>query len=412
MESKLITNFYVKKARKDRAGKAPIYFRITVNGKRAEISTNKKIEPDNWDSSSGKAAGRSESTRMINAQLTNLKNKTEKYFLKLDGTEGMISVHQIIDELRGKSKNQMTLIKAYNHHNNRILDLVGTDYSPVTSSRYKSSLNSLKSFLEEVLRKSDIRLCDLNHEFIEKYHTYLRSNKGLKHNSAAKNIKNLIRVINLSIQNSWIPTNPFKNFSCSYKENYRECLTQEEIDKLYEKDILVKRLEKVRDVYIFQIYTGLAYSDLVKLSHDDIQKGIDGENWITIFRKKTGGRSSIPLLPRAIEILEKYKIDPECISKGVLLPINTNQRMNGYLKELAIICKINKNLTTHLARHTFATTITLTNGVPIETVSKMLGHSNLKTTQIYSKVIDRKVSDDMRQLMNRKSERDNTKNVI
>jgi site-specific recombinase XerD len=219
------------------------------------------------------------------------------------------------------------------------------------------------------------------------------------HNSAVKNIKNLFRIINISISNGWITTNPFKGFRCNFVYPNRPYLTEEEIDALYVKDFTINRLARVRDVFIFQIYTGLSYCDMAELTEDNIEIGIDGKRWIVIHRKKTGTRSSIPILPRAQEVLDKYKNDQYCISERKLLPVYTNQRMNGYIKEIADICGIRKILTTHLARHTFATTVTLSNGVPIETVSKMLGHSDLKTTQIYAKVVDRKISDDMQHLI-------------
>jgi len=411
MENKLVTHFYLKQARKDRTGMAPIYLRITVNGNRAEVSTNKKIEPECWDSSSERVKGRSEFTRLMNAHLINLKNKVERYFLRLDGSDERVSVQQLVMELKGKGANQMTLIDAYKHHNKRVEDLVGIDYSPLTLKRYESSLSSVEKFLTKVYHKTDIRLCDLKHDFIEDYYTYLRATKNLKHNSAVKNIKNLFRITNLAVLNKWLQMNPFKSFKCSYKENYRKCLTQEEIDTLYNKDLSIQRLAQVRDVYIFQIYTGLAYSDLAKLTYDDVQTGIDGQKWIIILREKTGVRSSIPLLPRALEVIRKYEEDPFTLEKGLLLPICSNQRMNGYLKEIAFICNIEKNLTTHLARHTFATTVTLTNGVPIESVSKMLGHTNIRTTQIYSKVIDRKVSNDMKHLRTETRSKKNSKNM-
>jgi site-specific recombinase XerD len=229
------------------------------------------------------------------------------------------------------------------------------------------------------------------------------------HNSATKNIKNLIRVINVSISNKWIANNPFKEFSCNYLNPNRMCLTDEEIESLYNKTFTINRLARVRDLFIFQIYTGLAYIDMAGLTEDNIEIGIDGNRWIVINRKKTGTRSSIPILPRAQEVLDKYKNDPICIAENKLLPICTNQRMNGYLKEIADICGINKPLTTHIARHTFATTITLSKGVPIETVSKMLGHTDLKTTQIYSKVVDRKIADDMKPLFTKPKEENQTK---
>jgi len=404
MKNKLVSHFYVKELRKDRNGDAPIYLRITVNGERAEISTNRKVNPELWDKLSEKVAGRSESARMINASLNNLVAKVERYFSSLDAKDDMISVNQIMYELKGKSLNQMTLVKAYDFHIARIEELIGIDYAPNTVKRYKSSLNGLKAFMLHKYNKSDFRLNNLDNVFIESYYTYLKTNKGLQQNSAAKDIKNLYRVLNKAISYGWIQNNPFKGFSCQYINPNRLYLTEEEIDALYKKQFTINRLAKVRDVFIFQIYTGLSYIDMAELTEDNIEIGIDGKRWIVINRKKTGIRSSIPILPRAQEILDKYKIDPLCISEHKILPVYCNQRMNGYLKEIADICGIAKILTTHLGRHTFSTTVTLSHGVPIETVSKMLGHTNLKTTQIYSKVVDRKIADDMRFLTEKPAE--------
>ncbi len=398
MKNKIVTHFYLKGSWKDKNGDAPIYLRITVNGKRAEISTNRRANPDLWDKSSERVAGRNEPARIINTVLNNLVSKVEKYFSSFDVRDEIISVDQIIAELKGSGRNQMTLIKAFEYHNSKLEELSGIEYAQSTIDKYGYALNSIKKFLK-TLDKTDIRLCDLNNKFIEDYHAFLRTSEKLMHNSAVKYIKNLQRVINISITNRWLSSNPFKEFSCNYVNPPRSYLTEEEIDTLCKKEFSIKRLARVRDVFIFQIYTGLSYCDMAELTEDSIEIGIDGNRWIVINRQKTGTRSSIPLLPRAQEVLEKYKNDPSCISDHKLLPVCTNQRMNGYLKEIADLCEITKPLTTHIARHTFATTVTLSHGVPIETVSKMLGHSDLKTTQIYSKVIDRKVSDDMKPLM-------------
>ena len=191
------------------------------------------------------------------------------------------------------------------------------------------------------------------------------------------------------------------NFKLTYKETNRGYLTQSELQTLEQKYFSIPRLELVRDMFIFSCYTGLSFSDAEALSKDNISSGIDGEKWITLFRKKTDSRTSLPLLPVAKQIIEKYADDPRSNNKGKLLPMLTNQKINAYLKEIADICGITKTLTFHLARHTFATTVTLCNGVPIETVSKMLGHSSIKTTQIYSKVVDSKISEDMQILKNK-----------
>jgi site-specific recombinase XerD len=210
-----------------------------------------------------------------------------------------------------------------------------------------------------------------------------------------KHIVRIKKIVSMALKNDWLDKDPFINYRASYEEVNRGYLTREELEILEQKEFTIPRLAKVRDVFIFCCYTGLGYADVEKLTPHDITTGIDGEKWIITFRKKTNHRSPVPLLPKAIEIIDKYKDYPENAAKGKLLPMGSNQRMNGYLKEIADICGISKNLTTHLARHTFATTVTLANGVPIETVSKMLGHSSIKTTQIYSKVVDSKISDDM-----------------
>jgi site-specific recombinase XerD len=212
----------------------------------------------------------------------------------------------------------------------------------------------------------------------------------LQPNSAYRNIKHLYRVIKVAILNKWLSSNPFKDFPCRYKNPIRPYLTESEISKLYSQVFATDRLSKVRDLFLFQVYTGLSYSDMVALTTDNIEVGIDGKKWIIIYRTKTDTRCAIPLLPIALEILTKYNYK---------VPIICNQDMNRYLKEIASNCNITKTLTTHVGRHTFATTICLGHGIPIETVSKLLGHTSLVTTQIYAKITDRKTANDMAVLM-------------
>jgi len=242
---------------------------------------------------------------------------------------------------------------------------------------------------------SDYRLNKINHKFITDFEFYLKSERECAHNSTIKYIKNFKKIVRIAIANDWIVKDPFLNYKVQLKEVKREFLSEEEMQTMLEKDLHTHRLELVRDIFIFCCYTGLAYSDVKKLSKDSIVIGIDGEKWIKTNRTKTGTRISIPLLPPALKILKKYENSPLSVSKGVLLPVLSNQKSNAYLKEIADLCGIKKNLMTHLARHTFATTVTLSNGVGIESVSKMLGHTSIKTTQHYAKILDSKVSDDM-----------------
>ena len=226
MKNKIVTHFYVKEDKKDNNGEVPIYLRITVNGERAEISTNRRLNPINWDKASEKVTGRSEGARTINSALATLLGKVEKYFSNLEVKDELISVHQIMAELKGKSQNQMTLVKAYDFHISKIKELIGIDYAANTVKRYESSLNGLKEFMEKSLNKTDVRLSDLDNIFIESYEAYLKSNKGLKHNSAARDIKNLSRVINKAVTYKWIPRNPFKGFSCNFINTNRSYLTE------------------------------------------------------------------------------------------------------------------------------------------------------------------------------------------
>jgi site-specific recombinase XerD len=197
------------------------------------------------------------------------------------------------------------------------------------------------------------------------------------------------------LANGWLNKDPFANYKAKVKEVVREFLSEAEIEQMMNKEFVSERLELVRDIFVFSCFTGLAYIDVKQLTLDNISLGIDGDKWIFKNRQKTDTASKIPLLPTAKDIIDKYADYPVCKNEKRLLPILSNQKMNAYLKEIADVCGIKKDLTFHIARHTFATTITLSNGVPLETVSKMLGHTSLKTTQHYAKILDKKISEDM-----------------
>ena len=214
-------------------------------------------------------------------------------------------------------------------------------------------------------------------------------------------LKYMKKVANIAVTHDWLDKNPFQNFRCTTREVRREFLMPEELQLLAEKPLSVRRLAEVRNIFIFSCYTGYAYSDVLKLTPDHILTSINIKKWIMTQRIKTETKSNVPLLPQVLAVLQKYADDPECLAPGRLLPVKSNQKLNAYLKEIADVCGIKKPLTFHIARHTFATTVTLTNGVPIETVSSMLGHKNLRTTQIYAKVVEHKVGEDMDRLEER-----------
>ncbi len=224
---------------------------------------------------------------------------------------------------------------------------------------------------------------------------YLRSVKKCNNNTAVKYVRNFRKLIKICLENDWLDKNPCNRYEGKMKEVERDFLTEEELNRIYNKRFSSERLTLVKDIFIFYCYIGLTYVDVKGLKKDHIAIGIDGEKWISKNRQKTDTKSKIPALPIAQEIIQKYANHPRCLNEDAILPILTNQKKNSYLKEIGDLFDIPKEITFHMARHTFATSVTLTNGVPIETVSKMLGHKNIQTTQHYAKVLDKKVSEDM-----------------
>ena len=398
MKTKVSILFYAKRAKVNANGLFPIYTRITVNGKRVEMSTGRFIDPSKWSTSAGKMKGQSEEARSVNRQLDMLKVKIIDIQMEFMHQNIPITAKAFKSKLLGLDEKQRMLIPIFKDHNKKIEELVGKEYAPGTLERYKTSLKHTIDFLEWKYKVSDIDILKINHAFITEYEFYLRSVRNCNNNTAVKYIKNFGKIIKICLANNWIDKNPFSNYKAKVREVERVYLTEDEIQKILNKEFPTERLSLVRDIFLFSCFTGLAYIDVKNLTKSHINLGIDGEKWIFTHRQKTESASKIPILPVTQSIIDKYLDHPQCLNEDRLLPILSNQKMNAYLKEIAGICEINKELTFHIARHTFATTVTLSNGVPIESVSKMLGHKNLRTTQHYAKVLDRKVSDDMRLL--------------
>ena len=387
--------FYIKRAKANNLGVCPIYTRITVNAKRFEFSTNKYINPDKWSSEGSKVKGTSEEARTINSHLDYLKNQVLEAEKRLFKKDIKVSSESLKNELMGIDETKRMLIPIFQDHNNRIKELVGKEYAPGTLERYKTSLSHTIEFLKWKYKVSDIEINKIDHAFVTDYEFWLRSVRNCANNTAVKYIKNFSKIIKLCLANDWIDKNPFANYKSKVKEVERIYLSEDEIQNIINKDFKTERLSLVRDIFLFSCFTGLTYIDVKNLTKSHISIGIDGEKWIFTHRQKTETASKIPILPVTQMIIDKYEDHPECNNQNKLLPIFSNQKMNVYLKEIAGVCEIEKELTFHIARHTFATTITLTNGVPIESVSKMLGHKNIRTTQHYAKILDKKVSDDM-----------------
>lgn len=388
--------FYIKRAKINSNGLVPIFIRITVEGKRIDKSTGKYVLPEKWSTENSRLKGNSEEARLINNHLELLRMhvfEIEKQLLIKNET---LNFENFKNEYLGIKQRERLLIPIFTEHNRKIKELVGTEYAPGTLERYETSLKHTKDFLQWKYRVSDIDIEKIDHAFITEYEFYLRTERKCANNTAVKYIKNFHKIINQCLANGWLTKDPFANYKSKVKEVTREFLTELEIQSLMEKEFVSERLELVRDIFVFSCFTGLAYIDVKNLTKSHISYGIDGEKLIFTHRQKTESASKIPILPVTQMIIDKYSNHPQCLNEDKLLPILSNQKMNAYLKEIAGVCEIEKELTFHIARHTFATTVTLTNGVPIESVSKMLGHKNLRTTQHYAKVLDRKVSEDMK----------------
>ncbi len=395
MQSKISILFYAKRSKTTTDGLVPIYLRITIDGQRIEQTIKRYVEPIKWSKEQGKMKGQSEEARILNTYLDILKGNIYNMQKELihDGNEA--NFENFRNKFFGIEERKKMLVPIFEDHNQKVEALLNQEFAPGTLERYKTSLKHTIDFLKWKYNVSDIDIKKIDHVFVTEYEFYLRSVRKCANNTAVKYIKNFGKIIRICIANGWIDKNPFANFKSKVKEVERVFLVEEELEVMANKEIKFERLALVMDIFLFSCYTGLAYIDVKQLSSLNINIGIDGFKWIFTNRQKTDTKSNIPLLPMAEEIITKYKDHPQCINQGKLLPILSNQKMNAYLKELADMCGIQKELTFHIARHTFATSVTLTNGVPIESVSKMLGHKNLRTTQHYAKILDKKVSEDM-----------------
>jgi site-specific recombinase XerD len=391
--------FFAKKSKTTTEGLVPIYLRVTINGSRFEISTKRYVLEQQWSTEAGKMKGNSDEVKSVNSLLESMRARAfeRQKQLLLEGKE--VTIESFRQKWLGSlTEKPRMLLEIFDHHNQQMKTLVGKEYAPFTMMRYVTARKHTASFIQWKFKATDIDIRNIKFEFITDFEFWLKSVRNCEHNSTIKYLTNFKKVINICLKNGWLTRNPFFGFKMTKREIERPYLSQEEIDTIASKEILIDRIAQVRDIFLFSCYTGLAYVDVQKLNRNEIATGIDGEKWIFTHRQKTETATRIPLLPPAREILDRYVNHPQCLNQGRLLPVLSNQKMNAYLKEIADVCGITKKMTFHTARHTFATTVTLTNGVPIETVSKMLGHKNLKTTQHYAKIIDMKVSEDMKGL--------------
>lgn len=397
--------FYLKTQKTSMQGKAPICARVTVNGKRTEISVKRSVNANEWDERKGMAKGSRKETVELNMFLNQFKAKIINTYQQMLLNDAAIDGPAIRDKVVGTDHLAPTLLSLIEYHNEQqeIKLAAGTMKNYYTTQRY------IEKFLREKYYRNDLILSQLTYKFILDFERYLFNyvpkdhQKPLNNNGIMKHIERLRKMINMAVKLDWLSKDPFASFKKHFDKVERESLNSKELIALANKEFTIERLRHVRDMFLYSCYTGLSYIELAELTTDKIVTGIDGGLWISTSRAKTDTGVRVPLLPQAIELMEKYRDDPRALNNGTVFPVISNQRMNGYLKEVADICGITKTLTFHIARHTFATTVTLSNGVPIESVSKMLGHTSIRTTQIYAKVVECKLSEDMHNLKQRMS---------
>lgn len=392
--------FYIQKSRVAKDGQVPILLRVTINGQRSVVSVNLKVNPKNWNAVAGKSTANTRKDDEINARLDTIRLRVMQIYREMELDREPISAQKVVDKYLGRdSKPEIMLLDVFREHNVRCHKLADNDgMASATVVRYETSYKHTASFIEAVYKKQDIPIADVDHKFITDYEFWLRTERKCNHNSATKYLKNFKKIIRIALANDYISKDPFVNIKFKLDVVERDFLEDHEIKAIIDKDIPIQRLAQVRDVFIFAVFTGLAFSDLKGLRSEHIVRDNNGDSWIRKKRQKTKNMCNIPLLNPAQQILDKYKDYPECVNKGVLLPTLCNQKMNMYLKELATICGINKEICTHVARHSFATSVALANGVSIENVAKMLGHSNTNMTRHYARVLDKSIKRDMAQV--------------
>ncbi|OQP65848.1 hypothetical protein A3860_14740 [Niastella vici] len=400
--SKGITNLFIRfrlYRKYSKNGKFAIYVRFTINQKRVELSTNEYVAAIAWDVEGQFVKGKTDEAQTINRRLALIKGDLHKKYLQLEALGKPITAEILKNLYLGVDENRKSLQEAIDIYYDRFAEKVASGQKSKHSLKcVHTTREKLKAFTKHQYKVTDLPLKEIKPAIAGDFEHFLVTHEKGCNNTAMKYIRILKRVLKFAVDQGWLETNPVGRFKCTYVEPSRERLTMEEVMTLYHKEFAVERLAEVRDVFIFSCYTGFAYQDVYNLTSDNIVTGIDGEKWIATDRRKTGTPERVPLLPIALEIVEKYRTHLWCRSKNRLLPVNTNQCYNGYLKEIAELCGIKKYLTTHMARHTFATTILLEQDVPIETVSQLLGHRSIRTTQIYAKVSQKKVSQNMKML--------------
>ncbi len=395
--SSFSVTFYIPKGKKQTTGKISIMCRISVNGDMTTFFTKMHTQLDRWSAEDRRTVGITKEEKDINETLEELRSMIKRKYHECINNGEPVNARVLKNSILCVDDKCITLLP--------LCDKFLEDYYLVyksggvvkdTYQRYVYTRRCLHEYMKMRYNIDDISIKSISHSFIKEFDLWLRNHKNICNNSACKLVKHFRTMFNLALNNGWIHADPFSTYKVQYERVDRGYLTQEELARLTQREFNSPRLTMVRDMFLFSCYTGLAYTDVANLTFEDIQVDAEGRQRIITKRQKTKVGVTIPLLDIPRMIVEKYsKSKRRSGREEKLLPIYSNQKCNDYLKEIGALCDINKELTYHLARHTFATTITLANGMPIETVSRLLGHTSIKTTQIYARITDTKIGADM-----------------
>lgn len=387
--------FFIRDSRVRKDGTTSIEVVLTVNGERCTFSTGKKVKSCNWDKNKQQVKGKDEEAQSLNNYLKAIKAKLYQKEAELLDRGFIITADLLRDAYFDKveSIKERSLFEVFEEHNQEQEKLVGNGVSKATHWVSVYTIRLLREFVQQKYKREDLYLRELNLNFIQSFHSFLRIDKGMAQNSSTKHLKLLKKIINLSVANSYMAFNPFSTYKVEREPVDIDFLDEEELRKIINFDTPLPRLERAKDMFLFGCFTGLSYIDIKTLTPEHFEKDSAGRIWIKKRRVKTGVLSRIPLLPIAKLILDKYKGGEK------LLPIQDPADINKYLKDIAILCGINKRICFHTSRHTFASTVTLANNISLEVVSKMLGHTNTRMTAHYAKLIDKCIGEQMDKLM-------------
>lgn len=369
--------------------------RISIAGQLSEIQLKRAVKPNLWNQNKERCTGKDAASLEINRYLESVKLRLFEIHRKMEEERKYISPMEIKRKFLGLDEEHKMLFQVFQEHNDKCRELVGKDYAKVTISRFDTCLRYFREMSQAQYQRKDIPLKEVTNGMIHNYIHFLKAEKGLQENTVIRYMKVVKKVLNIAVNYDWIQKNPFGNIRFHEKEVNKEFLTKEELDTLRTKEFEIPRLELVRDVFLVQCFTGLAFIDVSELKEEHIIADNEGNLWIRKERHKTGIMCNVPLLDIPLQIIEKYKDHPLCQKKGILLPVLSNQKCNSYLKEIADCCGIKKNLSTHVARHTFCSVITLANNVSLENIAKMVGHTSTRMTMRYAKVLDQSILRDM-----------------